>query len=111
MPDDSPDPHSLVSVGLVVRNAERTVSLAIRSLVAQTCPRWELLVADDGSGDRTMEIRQGFRDKRVRIIAHTEATGLAGRLNELVEVRRGKEFARRDGGDFAFPGPCGRQTR
>ena len=105
------DAQCLVSVGLVVRNAERTLSLAVRSILAQTYPRWELLVADDGSRDRTMEILRGFRDKRVRIIAHTQSTGLAARLNELIELSRGKYFARMDGDDFAFPERLARQTR
>jgi glycosyltransferase involved in cell wall biosynthesis len=92
----------LVSVGLVVKNAERTVSLAVRSIVAQTYPHWELLVADDGSSDATVEILRGFRDQRIHLIAHKHSSGLAARLNQLTEMSRGKYFARMDGDDFAF---------
>ncbi len=111
MQDDNPDPECLVSVGLVVRNAERTLKLAVRSIVAQTYPHWELLVADDGSRDGTTEILHGFRDKRIQTITHTQSLGLAARLNELTQLSRGKYFARMDGDDFAFPDRLAGQMR
>jgi len=110
MQEANPEAHSLVSIGLVVRNAERTLRLAVRSIVAQTYPNWELLVADDGSRDGTTEILHGFRDKRIQIIRHTQSSGLAARLNELTELSRGKYFARMDGDDFAFSDRLAKQV-
>ena len=109
MQDANADAQCLVSVGLVSRNAERTLGLAVRSILAQTCPHWELLVADDGSRDGTTEMLHSFRDKRIHIIAHGQSSGLAARLNELTELSRGKYFARMDGDDFAFPDRLARQ--
>lgn len=111
MQEDPPHAQCLVSVGLAVKNAERTLSLAVRSIVAQTYPHWELLVADDGSSDATLEILRGFRDKRIRILAHKHSLGLAARLNELTELSRGKYFARMDGDDFAFSDRLAGQVR
>src|SRR5438128_1502737 len=111
MQEDNPETQCLVSVGLVVRNAERTLSLAVRSIVAQTYPHWELLVADDGSRDGTTKILHSFRDKRIHVIGHTQSLGLAARLNELTELSRGKYFARMDGDDFAFPERLAGQVR
>jgi glycosyltransferase involved in cell wall biosynthesis len=111
MQEDNADAQCRVSVGLVVRNAERTLSLAVRSIVAQTYPHWELLVADDGSRDGTTEILHGFRDQRIHVVAHTESSGLAARLNELTDLSRGKYFARMDADDFAFADRLAKQVR
>ena len=45
-----------VSIIMAAYNAEKTIGAAIRSVLAQTYPDWELLVINDASGDRTVEI-------------------------------------------------------
>ena len=42
-----------VSVIMPAYNAERYIEAAIRSVMAQTCPDWELIVIDDCSQDAT----------------------------------------------------------
>lgn len=105
-PADTP----LVSVALVVRNGADTVSLAIRSILAQSFENWELLVADDGSRDGTPAFIRGFPDRRLRLVAHPESRGLAFRLNQLVGLSRGRYVARMDADDFAFPERLARQV-
>jgi glycosyltransferase involved in cell wall biosynthesis len=94
---------SLVSIGLPVFNAERTLGAAIRSVLNQTYTKWELLIIDDGSEDRSLQIAQGFHDERIRVIQGGERRGISARLNQLIETSRGKYFARMDGDDLAFP--------
>src|SRR5262245_40321320 len=93
----------LVSVALVVRDGAGTVSLAVRSILAQSYENWELLVADDGSRDATASRIRDFRDRRIRLLSHAESRGLAFRLNQLVDQSRGRYVARMDADDFAFP--------
>ena len=45
----------LVTIGLPVYNPGSFLSYAIRSVFAQTYPSWELVVADDGSTDGSLE--------------------------------------------------------
>jgi glycosyltransferase involved in cell wall biosynthesis len=61
----------LVSIVLPVRNRAHTVSTAIRSVLAQTHPTWELIVVDDGSTDTTATIVRDFaaQDSRIRLIS------------------------------------------
>ena len=101
----------LISVALVVRNGENTIALAVRSVLAQTYEIWELLIADDGSRDRTVARIQGFKDGRIRLLPHPESRGLAFRLNELIDMSLGKYLARMDADDFAFGDRFARQVR
>ena len=110
VPDGAEPPLPRVSVGLVVRNAEATVLAAVRSILFQTLSSWELLVANDGSTDRTAKLLEGVRDARVRVTHHATSRGLAVRLNQLVDSARGAYFARIDGDDFAFPDRLTRQA-
>ena len=49
-----------VSIIMAAYNAEKTIGAAIRSVLAQTYPDWELLVINDASGDRTVELVRSF---------------------------------------------------
>ncbi len=96
-------PSPLVTIGMPVRNCEKTIGTAIRSILNQTCGNWELLIIDDGSTDGTVREALRFGDPRIRICADGCHRGLARRLNEAVELSRGEYFARMDGDDVSFP--------
>lgn len=100
----------LVSIAMPVRNCERTLDIAIRSIVQQTFPHWELLVLDDGSTDLTYEVAAACRDPRLRVIADGFHSGLPSRLNQAVRLSRGKYLARMDGDDVSFPDRLRRQV-
>ena len=50
----------LVSILIPAYNAERWIADTIQSALAQTWPRREIIVVDDGSRDRTLSIAQQF---------------------------------------------------
>ena len=58
----------LVSILIPAYNAERWIADTIRSALAQTWPRKEIIVIDDGSRDRTLEIARQFASREVRVI-------------------------------------------
>jgi glycosyltransferase involved in cell wall biosynthesis len=101
----------LITVGMPVRNCESTVGAAIRSILWQTEARWNLIVIDDGSCDRTIEIARTFEDPRIRIVADGLRRGLAFRLNEAIRLSGTNFFARMDGDDIAYPYRFERQVR
>ncbi|QXE21418.1 glycosyl transferase, family 2 [Richelia sinica FACHB-800] len=86
-----------------VFNCEKTISLAIRSILNQTYNNWELFIIDDGSTDKTLEIAQSFNDSRIYVIADGLHQNLPTRLNQVIAMSRGKYFARMDGDDISFP--------
>lgn len=59
----------LVSVVTPVYNGEEYLAEAIESVLAQTYERWEYLIVDNRSEDRTGEIAEEFavRDSRIRV--------------------------------------------
>ena len=61
----------LISLVITVYNREQFLGAAIESVLAQTYPHLELVVWDDGSTDRTLEIARTYasHDARVRVIA------------------------------------------
>ncbi|SMB23866.1 Glycosyl transferase [Sterolibacterium denitrificans] len=75
----------------------------MRSVLAQTCGDFELLFLDDGSEDDSVEIARSFPDGRIRVLSDGIGKGLPRRLNEGVQLARGKYIARMDADDVCFP--------
>ena len=71
----------VVSVILPTHNRAHLVGRAIRSVLAQTFFRWELLVVDDSSRDHTEEVVRAVADERIRYLRHAENRGVAAARN------------------------------
>lgn len=73
LPECPPDSgeRPFVSVLVPARNEEHSIEACVLSLLAQDYPRYEVVVLDDGSEDRTLEILRRLEassDARLRII-------------------------------------------
>lgn len=73
----------MVSVIVPARNEEVSLGACLESLVAQTGVSCEIIVADDGSTDRTCEIAQSFAGVRV-VDPGPLPPGWSGKNNALV---------------------------
>lgn len=104
------DSIPLVSIGMPAFNCRETLAVAIRSILNQTYDNWELLVMEDGSSDGTLEVARCFSDARISVHSDNSHKGLVPRLNQAVEISRGKYFARMDADDVAYPGRLERQV-
>lgn len=93
----------LISIGMSVRNNAATLPFTLRSILRQTCTDWELIIIDDGSTDDTPAVVRRFTDPRIRLLTDSTSRGLAYRLNQAVDLARGRFFARMDGDDVCFP--------
>jgi glycosyltransferase involved in cell wall biosynthesis len=93
-----------VSVLMPVYNAERYVTEAVESILAQTFRDFEFLIIDDGSTDRSLSIlkRYAERDPRIYLVSRPNR-GLVPTLNELIAMARGEFVARIDADDVALP--------
>ncbi|KKK36635.1 glycosyl transferase family 2 [Mesobacillus campisalis] len=85
-----------------IYNCEKTLAESIQSIQNQTYPEWELIMCDDGSIDRTMEVAQGFvnEDARIKLIKNGQNVGLAKTLNHCLEYCTGDFIMRHDGDDI-----------
>ncbi len=100
----------LVSVGIPFLNAQSTLADAITSVFAQTFEDWELILVDDGSSDRSMEIAMAVDDPRVRVVSDGLNRGLHARCNEIARLSRGIYCARMDADDIMHPERLARQV-
>lgn len=66
----------MISIIMPAYNAEKYITEAISSVLAQTYPDWELLIIDDASTDRTAEIARNFSQKDLRIHYYHNNTNL-----------------------------------
>ncbi len=101
----SPPSRPLASVVMAAFNAERFVDEALASVCAQSLSDLELLVADDGSTDRTAERVEAAarRDRRIRLLRLRRNRGQATALNAALDEARGRYLAVLDADDQATP--------
>jgi glycosyltransferase involved in cell wall biosynthesis len=104
------EPVPLVSIALSMRNAAATIRSAICSVLAQSFVDWELIVLDDGSSDGSAELVRAFADERIRVHVDGTQLGLAARLNQAIDLARGRYIARMDADDVAYPDRLARQV-
>ena len=92
---------SLVSVIMPAYNAEKYIEEAISSVVSQTHENWELLILDDCSTDRTVEIAERFAglDARIRLLRNPQNMGVAKTRNRGLDLAQGEWIALLDSDD------------
>ena len=91
----------LVSVIIPAYNAERFVARTLESVLSQTYKNIEVLVVNDGSTDRTVEIVESFarKDSRIRIL-HQPNLGAPAARNCGIRSAKGEYIAPLDADDI-----------
>ena len=77
-----------VSVAIPTYDGAAHIAACVESVLAQTLEDFELVVVDDASSDRTIEIVRGFDDDRIRVIENEERLGPEGNWNAALEHSR-----------------------
>lgn len=67
----------MTSVCMAAYNGERFIKKQIDSILCQLSPDDELVISDDGSTDRTLEIIASYNDKRIKLLHHKKNPKLA----------------------------------
>lgn len=93
----------MITIGIPFYNAELYLEDAIKSVFAQTYENWELILIDDGSSDRSLEIAKSIKDPRVKVFSDGLNKKLAARLNEIVTLAKYSIIARMDADDLMSP--------
>jgi glycosyltransferase involved in cell wall biosynthesis len=91
----------LISVIMPVFNCEKYIDQALTSIVNQSYANLEILICDDASNDRTLEILYSFKDARVKIFKNETNKGVVFTKNFLFKKARGEYFAMQDGDDYS----------
>lgn len=99
--------NPLVSIIIPCYNAERWVGEAIQSALAQTYTPVEVVVIDDGSTDKSLEVIKSFGNK-IRWAGGPNRGGNAAR-NRGLELAQGKWLQYLDADDYLLPGKVASQ--
>ncbi|MBE9178463.1 glycosyltransferase family 2 protein [Oculatella sp. LEGE 06141] len=102
----------LVSVIIPAYNAEPFLERTLESVLSQTYNHLEVLVIDDGSTDRTVELVQSVaqRDRRVRLLQQPNS-GVAIARNSGIQAAQGEFIAPIDADDIWYPQKLEKQVR
>ena len=89
----------LISVIIPVYNSEKYINNAIESVLSQTYQKFEIIIIDDGSTDKTKQVVEKFKDNRI-IYIYQENSGPAEARNNGLKISRGEFVSFLDADDI-----------
>src|SRR5438046_4904700 len=98
----------LISILIPAYNAERWIGDTVRSALAQTWPRAEIIIVDDGSRDQTLRVARQFAAKNVSVVTQ-ENQGASAARNKAFELCQGDYIQWLDADDLLSPDKVTRQ--
>ncbi len=92
----------LVSIIMAAYNAEKTIETAIQSVISQTYTHWELIVINDCSKDRTIDIVNQYaeKDSRIHLLNNERNQGVSLTRKRGLEESNGAWIAVLDSDDL-----------
>lgn len=91
----------ILSILMPVYKVENYIEEAVYSILNQTFRDFELIVLDDCSPDKSLQIVKKITDPRIRIYHGEKNVGLANILNIGLKLARGKYIGRMDSDDIS----------
>jgi glycosyltransferase involved in cell wall biosynthesis len=98
----------LVSILIPAYNAESTITETLRSAIAQTWPRKEIIIVNDGSRDGTFAQAKKFESKQVAVVS-IENQGAAAARNHAYSLCQGDYIQWLDADDLLSPNKIEKQ--
>ena len=94
-----------ISVLISAFNQEKYIARCLRSLINQTFnhEKFEIIIVNDGSSDRTLFIAELFKSPKnsfIKIINNKKNLGLPSSLNKAINLSKGKYIVRIDSDDW-----------
>lgn len=96
--------NDLVSIITPTFNSEKFISATIQSVLKQSYPNWEMIIVDDCSTDKTVEIIQNLmeEDIRIHLIKLNRNSGASKARNEAIKLVQGSYMTFLDADDIWF---------
>lgn len=85
--------NHLVTVSMAVYNGENYIKEAIDCILNQTYKNFELLIINDGSTDKSIEIINSYSDSRIKLLHNEKNSGERFTRNRAVYEAKGKYIA------------------
>lgn len=89
-----------VSVIVPMHNSEKYIEECIKSILNQTYKNIEIIVIDDNSTDKSMEILKSFSDTRLKILQSSQNLGAANARNKGIDEAKGEYICFIDSDDY-----------
>ena len=89
----------LVSIIVPIYNSEKYLKRCVDSLIAQNYSNIEIILIDDGSKDKSLEILQEYSDDRVNILSKVNS-GVSDTRNLGIKIAKGEYIVFVDSDDF-----------
>lgn len=98
------DLKPLVSVVIPVYNVERYLDRCINSVISQNYFELEIILVNDGSTDKSLEICHYFeqQDERIKVL-HNEGKGLVSARKTGIQAAKGEYIVHLDSDDWVEP--------
>lgn len=95
----------LLSVLTPAYNREKYIGEAIESVQAQAIEDWEMLIIDDGSTDKTVDVVKAYqaKDQRIILLENPKNLGISATRNHGLQHIKGKYVAMLDSDDVFLP--------
>jgi glycosyltransferase involved in cell wall biosynthesis len=91
-----------ISVIIPVYNAEQTIKETIESVLSQTLSQFEIIVINDGSQDKTLEVVSRILDPRLKVLSYPNA-GVSVSRNRGISQAAGDYVSFLDADDLWTP--------
>lgn len=93
------------SVAVATYNGEKYIARQIRSILEQTFPVHEIIVSDDGSNDKTVDIIKSldYKGVSIKIFSNTDRHGCCGNFENAIKMCTGDYIFLADQDDVWFP--------
>jgi glycosyltransferase involved in cell wall biosynthesis len=90
---------------MTVYNREKYIAEAIESVMASTYQHWELIIVDDQSKDKSVEIAHSYavKDKRIKVFINEQNLGDYPNRNQAASYAQGKYLKYVDADDMIYP--------
>lgn len=102
-PAGEPNSLPLVSVCISAYNVERFLRESLGSVLAQSYPKIEVILIDNGSADRTFDVAKSFTDDRVHCFRVPQNLGGYQAMNKVASMARGELIAIYHSDDYYEP--------
>lgn len=92
----------LVTILITCYNSEKWINECLYSIINQTHENLQILIIDDGSDDRSVDLIKRSADKRIELYCK-EHSGISKSLNFAIDKIKGNYIARIDADDLCNP--------
>ena len=95
----------LISVVMPAHNVQKYINSAIESVLNQSFKKLELIIVNDASTDKTLDIIRSFakKDSRIKVVNNDTILNIARSLNKGISLASSNIIARMDADDIALP--------